>query len=382
MQENKNSLVAIILVLVIQFIVTFEMNVVMPLAPNIAALYGVASHQVTYLNIGFALFGMLAPIIGFNSDKVGIKKMIGFTLFLSFIGAMLIANIPSVIAYVVGRSLMGLAFFTMLGIGLSYISLLVSEDRLGVVSGLHRIAFGLGVFTSPLLGTFLLETLGFQSIYQMLAIVIAIATALFMFISPEVPSVGSSASLSAVQELIKGKKEKQMIIITFLMSLPAIFFFNYLSVYLSGQNVDAQMIASIYTTVALGSILGGFSIMFFSDKVGKAKMLIYVATLVPIVIISFYFSSGALLFLVGLLFGFLFDSATGLLFPVGSMLVHHYKATFLTILSLTMSFVNVISNIIGPTLYALGGFLLLIVIIAVGIFVAGIMLRNTTRHLI
>src|SRR5690554_1972565 len=274
MNTYKNSWIAIVLILLIQFVVTFEMNVVMPLAPYIANLYGVASHQVTYMNIGYAAFGMLAPIIGFNSDRIGIKKMIGFTLFLFLLGALLIANVTSLIAYIIGRSLMGIAFFTMLGIGLSYLSLLVEESKLGVVSGLHRIAFGLGVFFSPFLGTYLFETIGFQSIYQILAIVIAILMVLFFIFSPNIPSLGSSAKLSAVGKLLKGSKERKMIVITFLMSTPAIFFFNYLSVYLNHQGVTPQTIAAVYTTISFGSIIGGINILFFSDKVGKAKMLL------------------------------------------------------------------------------------------------------------
>ena len=381
MNTYKNSWIAIVLILLIQFVVTFEMNVVMPLAPYIANLYGVASHQVTYMNIGYAAFGMLAPIIGFNSDRIGIKKMIGFTLFLFLLGALLIANVTSLIAYIIGRSLMGIAFFTMLGIGLSYLSLLVEESKLGVVSGLHRIAFGLGVFFSPFLGTYLFETIGFQSIYQILAIVIAILMVLFFIFSPNIPSLGSSATLSAVGKLLKGSKERKMIVITFLMSTPAIFFFNYLSVYLNHQGVTPQTIAAVYTTISFGSIIGGINILFFSDKVGKAKMLLTLAALTPIVLLGFYFSSGSLLYIMGLSFGFIFDSATGLLFPVGSMLVTHYKATFLTVLSLTMSLTNVISNIIGPSLYSLGGFLLLIIIIVVSISIAAVLLKSTTKSI-
>lgn len=381
MSLYKNSWIAIFLLLLIQFVVTFEMSVVMPLAPYISELYNIASHQVTYMNIGYAAFGMLAPIIGFNSDKIGIKKMIGFTLFLFFIGALLIANVTSLTAYIVGRSLMGIAFFTMLGIGLSYLSLLVQDNKLGVVSGLHRIAFGLGVFSSPFLGTYLIETIGFQSIYQMLAIVIALLIVLFLMVSPNIPSLGSSASLSSVGTLLKGSNEKKMIIITFLLSTPAIFFFNYLSIYLNHQDVSPQTIAAIYTTISFGSILGGINILFFSDKIGKAKMMISVATLAPIVLLGFYFSSGSLLYVTGLAFGFLFDSTTGLLFPVGSMLVTQYKATFLTVLSLVMSLTNVVSNIIGPSLYALGGFLLLTIITVVSISTAAILLKTTTRSI-
>lgn len=376
MTLRKNALGAIALILLIQFVVTFEMNVVFPLTPSIAQVYGVPTHQVAYMNIGNAVFGMLAPLIGFASDKTGIKKMIGFTLFLFFLGSLMIGLVPSLLVYVIGRSLTGLAFFTMLGLGLNYLSLLVPHDKLGVVSGLHRIAFALGVLVSPFIGTFLIQYFNFQAIYLALSGVIVFLLVVFMLVSPEIKTTQDAISLDQVVSLIKGKKEQRMILITFLMSTPAIFFFNYLSVYLDGQGLAVDRIAFLYTIIAIGSTLGGFFIMAFSDKMGKFKMITLVSSLIPLVLLGFYFSQGWLLLAVGLSFGFLFDSATGLLFPVGSLIVHQYKATFLTILSLTMSFVNVVSNIIAPTLYSLGGFLLLIGIIAVCILISSLMLRS------
>ncbi len=376
MKQSKNTLLAIILILLVQFVVTYEMNVVFPLTPTIAHVYQIPTHQVAYMNIGNAIFGMFAPLIGYAADKVGIKKMIGFTLFLFLLGSVLIAFIPSMLIYVIGRSLNGLAFFTMLGIGLNYLAMLVDEDKLGVVSGLHRIAFALGVLVSPFVGTYLVESYGFQANYVVLAVVIAILLVLFMIFSPEIKGAHESISVKEATALIRGQRELKMIAITFLMSTPAIFFFNYLSVYLDHQGLGAQTIATLYTIIAVGSTLGGFFIMLFSDKMGKFKMITLVSALIPFVLLGFYFSGGWFLLALGFMFGFLFDSATGLLFPVGSLIVNQYKATFLTILSLVMSFVNVISNIIAPTLYHVGGFMLLIVIMAVSILVSNLMLRQ------
>jgi predicted MFS family arabinose efflux permease len=381
MSGHKNGLLAIVLILIVQFVVTFEMNVVMPLAPFIAELYEIPYHQVTYMNIGYAFFGMFAPIIGYNADRVGLKKMILFSLLIFAIGSTLIANVPSLFAYVIGRSFMGLSFFTMLGIGLSYLSLLVKQERLGVVSGLHRVAFGLGVFISPLVGTYLAENIGFYAIYQILSITMFGILIILVVSIPDIENASVSSSIHNVSKLVKGEKERKMMTATFLMSLPAIFFFNYLSVHLNGLGYTSAMIANIYTTIAAGSVLGGVAIISLADRVGKAEMLVFVSTIAPIVLIMFYFSSGIALFLFGLMFGFLFDSATGLLFPVGSMLVKQYKATFLTLLSLTMSFVNVVSNIIGPTIYAFGGFALTLGIVASGIAISSFILRYNTAHL-
>lgn len=383
MKSHKNALLSIGIILMVQLVVTFEMNVVLPLAPIIAELYGIPAYQASYMNVGFAVFGMLAPILGYNSDKYGLKNVIVFTLLLFVGGSFLIANVPTILAYVVGRSLMGLSFFTMLGIGLSYLSLLVKEERLGVVSGLHRIAFGMGVLISPSVGTYLVEQVDFFMIYKMLGFVMLIIISAIVLVAPNVLNHEEKVSMNALRKIVSGKKEQRMMLITFLMSLPAVFFFNYLSVYLNEIGVDSSKIASIYSMIAIGSTSGGLTILFLSDKFGKANMLYRAASFIPLTILLFFvfITNNWLVFILGFMFGLLFDTATGLLFPVASLLVKQFTSTFLTVLSLTMSFTSVISNIIGPTLYGFGGFFLLIVIIAVGIATASLLLRTTVKDL-
>ena len=47
MSRFVQALVAVTVLLLLQFLITFEMNVIMPLAPIVAQLYGVAENQVT-----------------------------------------------------------------------------------------------------------------------------------------------------------------------------------------------------------------------------------------------------------------------------------------------------------------------------------------------
>jgi len=381
MNGYKHGLLAIALLLIGQFILTFEMYVVLPLAPYIASLYEIPYYQVTYMNIGHAFLGLFAPILGYNADRWGLKKMILLSMISFLVGSGIIAFNSSLIGYFIGRSLTGLSFFAMLGIGISYLSLLVKQNRLGVVSGLHRFAFGIGVFISPLLGTYLLESFDFFMIYRILALTTMLLIGLLYLVIPDITHSTQKGSLSDVFVLVKGSNERKMMAATFLIALPAIFFFNYLSVHLHQLGFTSLSIANIYTSIAAGSVFAGIGIMIFSDKVGKRTMLVTVATCAPIALVAFYFSKGTLLFILGFTFGFLFDSAVGLLFPVASLLVTKYKATFLTVLSLILSLVNVISSFLGPTIYAIGGFGFVLAIAASGIALASFLLRSATKLL-
>lgn len=374
------NLFAIILLLLTTFIVTFEMSVVMPLAPFIAQTYQIPSYQVTYLNLGYAFFGMLAPIIGFNADRIGLKKMILLAALLFMTGAMLVGTQTIVLAYIFGRALMGLAYFSFLAILLTYLSLMVKKERLGLISGFHRIAFALAVFASPSLGTWIAITYNLQTMYLLLAATMAVMV-VFMLMIPPVSSSVEVPTLVDVKQLLKETNHRRMMLATASLSFPGVFFFNYLSVYLNGLNQSAQAIALVYTLTALGTISAGLVITLFSDSFGKAKMLILSSFLAGFIMIAFYAVSGVWIFVLGFMFGLVFDTIWGLIFPVASLLVVKHSATFLTILSLIMSFVNVLTNFTGPTMYAMGGFLLLIIINSAGMFFATGLLKKATKSI-
>lgn len=377
MINNKKTIFAIVLIMLVQFIASLEMSVMFPLVPVVASVYGVASHQVAYMNIGNSVLGLFASGIGYLSDKTGIKKMLSVTIFIFFLGSLIIALIPgSIPAYVIGRSLTGLAFFTIMGLGLNYLSLLVEEERLGFISGLYRIAFSLGVLMSPFVGLYFTNNYSFHTIYLSLAIVTLVLLILFVLFSPEGSQDLEEISIEQVLTLIKGDKERKMILSTFLLSTPAVFFFNYFSVYLDTKAISVDTISLFYSVAAGGSIIGGLFVMLFSDKIGKFNSIIFTSLLIPVFLIGLYFSKAWLIFALGIGFGFAYDSSTGLLLPVGSMIVDRYTGTFLTILTLTMSLVNVVSNIIAPTLYNLGGYLILVIIMSISIIFSNLLLRK------
>ena len=377
MQQNKNPLVAIILILLIQLLFAIEMGLIFPLTPAIAEIYSIATYQVAYMNIGNAVLGIFAPVIGYLADKKGDKKMIAYTIFIFLLGSLTIQLVPgSIIAYVIGRSLTGLAFFTIMGLGLNYLAMLVDESRLGFISGLYKIAFSLGVLISPFFGIFFINNYSFSLIYFSLSVLSAILLLLFLLFTPETKQTHIAINKEQIITLIKGKKERKMIIITFLLSTPAVFFFNYLSVFLDSKMISVNTIATLYTIMAVGSIIGCFFIMLFADKIGKLKTIIILSLCIPLAFFGFYINNELFLLLMALVFGFLYDGATGLIMPIGSMVVKHYKGTFLTILSLTMSLTNVVSNIVAPSLYEIGGFLTLIIIMSLSIFMADSLLSK------
>lgn len=361
---DKRMMFGIFIALWIQFIATVEMSIVMPLAPVIAQAYNVSSANAILLNIGFALFGVLAPLLGYNGDKYGIKKMLLGALSFFVLGSMLVASVNTITGYVLGRSLLGLAFFTILGMSQSYI-IQTAPHLKGPLSGLHRIVFALGVFASPWLGQVLVESGSLQLLYNILTITGIITLAMTSFI-PEIKDKTTSRSLKDLLHTLNQNVVIGWLVAVFLYALPAIYFFNYLSIYLNDLGWSGSAITTQYTLGALGSVLGGFLIVFITAKFKLSSLLKLFVWLPAIVLALFITQDVGYYPVLGLSFGLFFDATWGMVFPYASTLVPHYAATFLTLISLVMAFTNVVTTLSGSWVYQMGGFSLMIWLCVIG----------------
>lgn len=258
---------------------------------------------------------------------------------------------------------------------MSYTSTIVANNRLGFVSGLYKIAFSLGAFASPLIGLQLLKVMNFDDIYIIL-MAISLVIALFLFIIPEVQTQESfRINVSDVFAIFKDKKAKYMIWANVLLSIPTIFFYNYVSINFSSLGISQNDISLFYSVVAAGSIAAGILISIVSDKFGKRRMSYLSTILSGIVLLPFVFMTKNLLIL-GFIFGLFYDTIWGLFYPVGSTFYLYKRATFITILSSITSLTNLVSNATGPMIYQFGGFSLLMSISAIGLIASGLIMAR------
>ncbi len=361
---EKKMIFGIIMALWIQFIVTVEMSIVMPLAPQIAQAYNVDTFYAIILNIGFAVFGVLAPLLGYNGDKYGIKKMLLGALSFFILGSMIVASVQTIAGYVIGRSLLGLAFFTVLGMTQTYI-IKTAPHHAGPLSGVHRIVFALGVFVSPWLGQILVSQGSLQLLYNILTIVGIVTIILTSFVH-EIQDSSTQRSLKDLLHTLNQRVVIGWLFAVFLNALPAIFFFNYLSIYLNELGWTGLAITNQYTLTALGSVLGGILIVFITSRFKLSSLLKIFLWISPIVLALFITQDMMWFPILGLMFGLFFDATWGMVFPYASTIVPFYAATFLTLISLVMAFTNVVTTLAGAWVYQIGGFPLMIWICVIG----------------
>lgn len=361
-------LITVLLLMLLQFIVVFEMTMVMPLAPIIAQTYGVLPQQVALLNLGFAASGLLSPFFGFLADSISMKRILQVSTLLFSIGSLVVYS-NTLPGYILGRFLLGIGYFNLSGIIMSYTSVLVDNKKIGSIVGLYKIAFAVAAFVSPSLGSWTAGRIGFRTIYLGLSISGLLAVLALQALPDRkvVQDVPLSARLAF--SLLKDRKAQLMIVANLLLSVPAIYFYGYLSVHLDALGLPQKTISVFYSIVAFGAILAGILITVYSDRFGKRKMSVWSTALGGVFLIPFILTKQPL-WLFGFLFGLAYDTIWGLFYPTGATFYRVKSATFLTILSSTTSLANFFANATAPVLYTVGGFRLLMILSALGLLLS------------
>lgn len=367
------NIVAIGVLMAIQLVITFEMSMVMPMAPLIASIYQVEQSNVTLLNLGYALSGLFVPFLGMMADKIGNKRILIFSSFLFAAGSALVFIWSNPWGFVLGRTILGVGFFALISISPSYLSILVKQEKYGFVSGLHKVAFALAILISPLVATTFAINYGFQTLYLGVMIAMIICTGL-AFLMPDVRSRHETIHHNSLMSIFKNSKAVMMMAAVALFSVPSVFYFNYLSIHLNQLGQSAQSIASLYSMIALGSLGAGIGIMLFSDKLGKRRMGLWGAVFSAIFMALTLFNYEPTIFLVGFMFGLAFDLIWGLLFPLATGILKGQTAGFLTILSFVMSMTNVLANGLAPTIFRFGGFMLNVLVCTMGLIIGTFLL--------
>lgn len=378
MRNEKMNIVAIGVLMAIQLVITFEMSMVMPMAPLIASIYQVEQSNVTLLNLGYALSGLFVPFLGMMADKIGNKRILIFSSFLFVMGSALVYIWSNPWGFILGRTILGVGFFALISISPSYLSILVKPEKYGFVSGLHKIAFALAILISPLVATTFAINYGFQTLYLGVMIAMILCTGL-AFLMPDVRSRHEAIHHNSLVSIFKNSRAVMMMAAVALFSLPSVFYFNYLSIHLNQFGQSAQSIASLYSMIALGSLGAGIGIMLLSDKLGKRRMGLWGAVFSAIFMALTLFNYEPTIFLVGFMFGLAFDLIWGLLFPLATGILKGQTAGFLTILSFVMSMTNVMANGLAPTVFRWGGFMLNVLVCTIGLIIGTLLLYQIFR---
>lgn len=363
----------------IQLIIAVEMNLVAPLAPYLSEYFGISPSSVVFFNIGFSIVGLLVPILGAFADKYGKKKSIMISLLFFIIGTIVsgLAKIP--IIFAVGRIFIGIGYFALSGINLSYLSEFIPYESRGKASGLLRTAFGIAILGSPIYATNLIAKYNhLLSIYLPLTI-IGIITLILMIILPETEkNLEIKLESKELFFMIKKPTNFKALLIAFLFLATPLFLMNFLGIYLSSVfQLDQLKIGYVYTIVASGTMLGVILAGIFIDKIGKEKLAKISYSLVFISLVGLLISKNLHFIIASLgLMAFGLDSGWTAYQTLLSEIEPSKRGIFMSLLYTTNALAVTVFSILGPAFYNLGGYRLLIILSLITNFTALMIFYN------
>ncbi|MBU5310553.1 MFS transporter [Tissierella carlieri] len=363
----------------IQIIIAIEMGVIGPLAPFLAKHFSINEGMVMLFNLGYSAVGFLVPYLGVFADKYGKKKSLVISLILFIIGSTIGGFARSSYIFAFARIFIGFAYFSISGTNLSYISEFISYENRGKASGLLRTAFGSAILFSPIYATYLVSK------YNNLAIIyipLAIVGTLSLILLINLPETKKSHDVKVDKKeflsLLKNPIAKKMLLTVFLLLTAPSLILNYLSIYLSNNfNLSQVNIGIAYTFIALGTIAGILFSAIFSDKLGKYKLskglfVLMVLAIIPIT----YFNSLPLVLSFVTLFSFGLDGGWTSYQALASEIIPEKRGTFMSLFYTVNALTITFYSIIGPLIYTLGGFKLVLSIAAISSILAIIIISK------
>ena len=162
--------------------------------------------------------------------------------------------------------------------------------------------------------------------------------------------------LSDIKKMIRKKEVLLMIIATFMLSVPSVFFFNYLSTHLQDIGYSVERASTMFSIIASGSILTSIAILVISDKVGKLRMARVGIIIAAVSLLGFLFNVDLIIVIAGVIFGIGYDTIWGLFFPVASKMYKVGVNSYIAILSMSMALAGIVTNLAAPVIMENWGF--------------------------
>lgn len=341
----------------IQFMMTMELGSVYPIAPYLAELFGIDASKIILINIGFAGFGLAAPLFGILADRIGTRKTITSSLGVLALGMGVTAFSQSALHFLLGRAIIGAGFFSLSGLLVGYMGDLVPYEKRGRALGFVRFAFAIGILLAPVYASYMVMRIGIKGLYLQYMVGVLVALGLSLRLpKPDHHAVAGGLNWQEIKMIPKVPGAKIFMLLQFVLAIPAVFVYGYLSIYLHELAISQSATGWIYLIAGLGTAAGVLLAMWRSDRWGKARfgqisfsimaISIFFVTRVPVALIAI------LLFF----FAFGYDGGWPAFQALASEVMAERRATFMTIIYLTVSISNVLMYLIAPWVYGSIGF--------------------------
>lgn len=363
-----NNTLMFLTTFLIQVIIAVELGLIGPLAPFLASYFSIKENMVILFNLGYSFIGFFVPYLGIFGDKYGKKRSLIISLLLFIFGTILAGYARSPYVFAFARIFIGFSYFSISATNFSYLSEFISYNNRGKASGLLRAAFGMAILFTPMYATYLVSKYGNLKILYIPLAIIGIISIIFLTRLPETSkSPNVTVDKTEFLSLIKDKNPKKILITVFLLLTAPTLTLNYFSIYLANNFALSQVdIGLAYTLIAIGTITGIIFSGIFSDKIGIYKLSKSLFTIMLVALIPIPFLK-LLPLVIGfaIVFSFGLDGGWTSYQALCSEVVPEKRGTFMSLIYTVNAITITFYSTIGPLIYGLGGFKLVLTIASI-----------------
>lgn len=177
-------------------------NINATIAGSLTSEFGLAAGDLGLLTSVYYLTFAAAQIpIGILLDRCGPRRVQSAVLVAAALGAALFAVSDNYLLLLGGRALIGLGVAAALTAGMKALVVWFPRERVPLLNGLMVTLGAMGALTATLPADFLIGSMGWRGLFELLAIASAGSALIIYLVVPDAPTVASAAGESATDGL-------------------------------------------------------------------------------------------------------------------------------------------------------------------------------------
>jgi len=184
---HYNRTMLVVVVILSAFVTMLNQTILSVAQPSIIDDFNVNLSTVQWLSTGYALIGgILIPVSAWMADRFNTKRLVSTALGIFLIGSVVAAFSNNFPVLLVGRLLQAIGGGVLNGLTMTILFSVYPKENRGTPTTLLGLVFGIAPAVGPTLGGYLVDNLGWHSIFGVVAPIIALALVLALFFMADV----------------------------------------------------------------------------------------------------------------------------------------------------------------------------------------------------
>jgi predicted MFS family arabinose efflux permease len=258
------------------FLVDFDLVVMNPLLLPVSASLGVGLGSVTLVLTGYLLlFGIMQPVHGMVSDRIGRIRVLRIALVGMAVGNVAAATAPSLALLVAGRTLAGAFAAAIIPVTMAYVGDRTAAEHRQRTMATLMASSALGAAAAAVCAGVFTDVLGWRSAVLLVAVGAPVLAALYARLPDEVPAATRARARAAGGRIRKalGRPWLRFVIaFAFVEGAAMVGFFNFFTVALQARGHSVLTAGLATSTYGIAAVGGGTVVRLLDRKVSGAAM--------------------------------------------------------------------------------------------------------------